>query len=170
MEVIFWVLIPFGDTRLKTKQNKNTDNTTVRYDLRVLLVCLQKSHHHIIFSQHMGPNVFGLPNCIMVITRISVVHLNFIIRSEIGFTHHCLGLSVETMVCAVCLAMFSLLHYFKLFYFPYDNLQSYHTISSWLKHRRRELPHPTTILGIGFMMYVDLLLNVTSQCSTQHSY
>ena len=39
-------------------------------------------------------------------------HLIIIIRSEIGFISHCLGLGHETKVCALCLSVFYITHIF----------------------------------------------------------
>ena len=58
------------------------------------------------FVQHMCLRVYNLPISLVIIVTIYVIHLIIIITSEVWTTSHCLGLGHETMVCAVCLAMF----------------------------------------------------------------
>ena len=76
-----------------------------------------------------------------------VLHLIVIIKSEIWIINHCLGLGHETMVCAVCLAMFLLdrctaeifLHYIcdgVVIWTQVPSMPPRHENSeSWLKHR-----------------------------------
>ena len=61
--------------------------------------------------QYVGFCVFSLPNSLLMIVRIHVLHLIIIIKSEVRPTHLplfivLLGLGDETMVWAVCLFIF----------------------------------------------------------------
>ena len=51
-------------------------------------------------------NIFSLPISFVMIERIYILCLIIIIKSEVWIITHCLGLSHETMVCAVCLSIF----------------------------------------------------------------
>ena len=58
------------------------------------------------FTQYIGLCVFSLPISHVMIVRVCVLDLINVIKSEILFISHCLGLSHETIVCAVCPVMF----------------------------------------------------------------
>ena len=80
----------------------------VRYSLLSVWVRLS------IFSQlsiiqYVGLCVFSLPISFVMIERIYIHCLIIIIKSEVWTITHCLGLGHETMVCAVCLSIFSLI-------------------------------------------------------------
>ena len=82
----------------------------VRYNLSSVWVRLS------IFSQlsiiqYVGLCVFSLPISFVMIERIYILCLIIIIKSEVWTVTHCLGLGHETMVCAVCLSIFSLKNY-----------------------------------------------------------
>ena len=59
--------------------------------------------------QYVGLCVFSLPISFVMIERIYILCLIIIIKSEVWTITHCLGLGHETMVCAVCLSIFSLI-------------------------------------------------------------
>ena len=78
----------------------------VRYSLSSVWVRLS------IFSQlsiiqYMGLCAFSLPISFVMIERIYILCLIIIIKSEVWTIFHCLVLGHETMVCAVCLSIFS---------------------------------------------------------------
>ena len=56
--------------------------------------------------QYVGLCVFSLPISFVMVERIYILCLFIIIKSEEWTIMHCLGLSHETMVCAVCLSIF----------------------------------------------------------------
>ena len=56
--------------------------------------------------QYMGLCVFSLPVSFVMIERIYILCLIIIIKSEVWTIIHCLGSGNETMVCALCLAIF----------------------------------------------------------------
>ena len=56
--------------------------------------------------QYVGLYVFSLPISVVMIERIYILCLIIIIKSEVWTITHCLGLSHETMVSAVCLSIF----------------------------------------------------------------
>ena len=69
----------------------------------VSLVCLRFSQFsQLSFMQYMGLCLLSLHISLMIV-RIRMLHLIFIIKSEICPIRYCLGLDHETMVCAVCL-------------------------------------------------------------------
>ena len=81
----------------------------VRYNLSSVWVRLS------IFFQlsiilYVGLCVFSLPIPFVMIERIYILCLIIIIKSEVWTITHCLGLGHETMVCAVCLSIFFLIH------------------------------------------------------------
>ena len=57
--------------------------------------------------QYVGLCVFCLPISFVMIDRIYILCLIIIIKSEVWTITHCLGLGHETMVCVVCLSIFS---------------------------------------------------------------
>ena len=56
--------------------------------------------------QYVGLYVFSLPISVVMIERIYILCLIIIIKSEVWFLTHCLGLGHETTVSAVCLSIF----------------------------------------------------------------
>ena len=74
----------------------------------------------------MGLRVFDLPVFLLTIVRICVLFLiiKIVMKSEIWITSHCLGLGNETMVCTLCLVVFSL--------WPSDTTWRY-LIPPWLR-------------------------------------
>ena len=60
----------------------------------------------VIFMQYTGLCIFSLSMYLLMIMRIFIYHLIIIIKSDIGIVSHCLVLSHEPMLCAMCLAMF----------------------------------------------------------------
>ena len=69
-------------------------------------VCLRLSHFS--FMQYMGLCIFILSIFLMMIVRIRVLYLVIIIKSEVRhICRHCLGLGHETMVCDVCISIYS---------------------------------------------------------------
>ena len=56
--------------------------------------------------RYIGLCVFSLPISHVIIVRIRVLYLIIIIKSEVWPIFHCLGLSHETTVCAVCHCIF----------------------------------------------------------------
>ena len=71
-------------------------------------VCLILSHFPQSSSmQYMVLCVSSIPISLMMIVRIRVVYLIIIITSEVWPICHCLGLGQGTMVCAVCLSIYS---------------------------------------------------------------
>ena len=56
--------------------------------------------------QYVGYCVVSFCISLLMILRIFVLHITIIIRSEIWIISHCLGLCYETIVCALCPAMF----------------------------------------------------------------
>ena len=79
----------------------------VRYNLSSVWVRLS------IFSQlsiiqYVVLCVFSLPISLMMIERIYIPCLIIYIKSEVWTISHCLGLGLETMICAVCLSIFLL--------------------------------------------------------------
>ena len=112
-------------------------NDRIHYGLQVVFVCLQitPSHYHhyadssegielikclprlrlfsqLSFIQYMGLCVFSLPIRMSWLWEC-VLYLIIIIKSEVWFINHCLGLGHETMVCAVCLTMFLSLYFYR---------------------------------------------------------
>ena len=86
-----------------------TYNMPVRYILSSVRVRLSIfSQLSIIQSiiQYLGLCVFSLPTSLVMIGRICILCLIIIIKSEVWTITHCLGISHETMVCAVCLSIF----------------------------------------------------------------
>ena len=61
--------------------------------------------------QYIGLCVFNLPIFLMMIMRICVLYFIIIIKSEAWTNSHCLGLSNETMIYAVCLDFFLWRHH-----------------------------------------------------------
>ena len=84
---------------------------TLKILVRYILwsVCLRLSQFsQLSFMQYIGLCVFSLPiSLIMMFVRISVLYLIVIIKSVVRPIFHCLRLGHETMVCAVCLSIFS---------------------------------------------------------------
>ena len=58
--------------------------------------------------QYVGLCVFQFTHTLVMIERIYILCLIIIIKSEVWTITHCLGLSHETMMCAVCLSIFFL--------------------------------------------------------------
>ena len=79
----------------------------VRYNLSSvwvrLRICSQLS-----IIWYVGLCVFSLQIFFVMIERIYILCLIIVIKSEVWTITHCLGLGNETMVCAVCLSIFSL--------------------------------------------------------------
>ena len=81
-----------------------TSKILVRYIL--LSLCLRLSQFSkLSFMQYRGLWVFSLPIYLLMIARICVLYL--IIKSGVWLILLCLGLGHETMVCIVCLSVFS---------------------------------------------------------------
>ena len=95
-------------------------------------VCLRLSKlSQLSFIHYMLLCVFNLPIYLMVIVRIRAPYLIIIIKSEVWPICHCLGLSHEISLCAVCIFIFSSLsfgNYSVHDNFKSDNLRSTHKI------------------------------------------
>ena len=86
-------------------------------------VCLRlRQFSQLAFIQYMGLCVFNLPNSPVMIVRMCALSYY---HHQTGSVNHCLGLSHETMVCAVCLTMFLLLFAIDVFLILYC---SYHIL------------------------------------------
>ena len=78
----------------------------VRYNLSIVWVRLSILSQLSII-QYVGLCVFSLPISFVMIEIIYLRCLIITIKSEVWTINHCLGLENETMVCAVCLSIFS---------------------------------------------------------------
>ena len=73
----------------------------------LLSSCLGLSQFSQLFvKQYMGLCVFSSSIFLMMIVKIRILYLIVIIKPDVWPVCHCLGLSHETMVCAVCLSIF----------------------------------------------------------------
>ena len=97
----------------------------VRYNLSSVWVRLGISSQLSII-QYVGLCVFNLPFSFVMIGRIYILCLIIIIKSEVWTITHCLGLGHETMVCAVCLSVFSYTVTFRI----------YHNVRLYYENRR----------------------------------
>ena len=90
----------------------------VRYNLSSVWVWLSM-FSQLSIIQYVGLCVFSLPISFVMIERIYILCLIIIIKSEVWTITHCLGLGHETMVCVVCLSVFSW-NYRSMLFFKKD--------------------------------------------------
>ena len=101
--------------------------------------------------QYVGLCVFSLPTPLVMIGRIYVLCLIIIIKSEVWTVTHCLRLSHETMVCAVCLSIFLWRH-------QMDAFAMLSTVCSGNSLVTGEFPAQRPVTR-SFDVYFDLRLN-----------
>ena len=78
-----------------------TYKMSVRYILSSVWVRL-RTFSQLSIIQYVGLCVFSLPIFLVMIERLYILCLIIIIKSEVWNINHCVGLSHDIMVCAVC--------------------------------------------------------------------
>ena len=84
-------------------------NNRIRFVCQIYFVeCVSKMRHILSVIHYIirGAVCFQFTHFLVMIEIIYILCLIIIIKSEVWTITHCLGLGLETMVCAICLIVF----------------------------------------------------------------